>query len=129
MKLARHDIYVSTQHERLNAPSRGWEPEITTVSCGEFHGTGRGPSSPWIGVNLTTVSYRNIYGEKVSVPAGSEMTHWQEGSDRLVMWKLNSRVRIIRLEMPRRVRRIVEKPRKSAISVSPVATGIWHGRA
>ena len=129
MKQERHDIFTSTQHVRHNAPYSGhgadWEPKLSTVSCGKFHGQGRSLAQAWIGVNLSTVSYREFSGLRVSIPKGSEMIHWQEGSDRFVAWKLKSGLRIIRLEANRAVRRLVNPPRRIDPPISPVVTGIW----
>jgi hypothetical protein len=106
MKIQRHDIYTSTQHVRLNAPPRDWAPGHSISSCGEFRGAGRGPSNPWIGVALSTVSYRELSGRRVSVPKGAEMMHWSEGFSRFLAYKLKSGVRIFRLEAPREMRRV-----------------------
>lgn len=129
MKPERHDPFTSTQHIRHNAPYSGrgadWEPEHTTVSCGKFMGVDRSLAQAWIGVNLTTVSYREFSGLRVNIPRGAETYHWQEGSDRFVAWKTKYSLRKIRLEAPKGVRRLVNPPRRIDPPISPVVTGLW----
>jgi hypothetical protein len=90
MKLQRHCIYTSKQHENLNRVPLRWEPENLVCRRSPWLGRDRDVNHPWIGLAAVAMTHRDATGRLFAVPKGAEFYHWEERGKKFVAWRSGS---------------------------------------